>query len=69
MLEEIKRARDFAWPNGISLPVVLTFEHQAGEGALSMPGNRPNYRSSDIMQYGARQGIWNILEALGRDSV
>lgn len=69
MLEEIKRAQDFAWPTGISLPVVLTFEHQAGEAALSMPGNRPNYRSSDIMQYGARQGIWNILEALEKYSV
>jgi peptidoglycan-N-acetylglucosamine deacetylase len=69
MLEEIKRARDFAWPAGIRLPVVLTFEHQAGEGALSMPGNRPNYRSGDIMQYGARQGIWNILEALEKYSV
>jgi peptidoglycan-N-acetylglucosamine deacetylase len=69
MSEEIKHAGDFAWPAGIRLPVVLTFEHQAGEGALSMPGNRPNYRSGDIMQYGARQGIWNILEALEKYSV
>jgi len=53
-----------SWPGGIRLPVVLTFEHQSGEGALPMPGNRPNYRSSDIMQYGARQGIWNILDTL-----
>jgi peptidoglycan/xylan/chitin deacetylase (PgdA/CDA1 family) len=58
-----------SWPAGIRLPVVLTFEHQSGEGAVSMPGNRPNYRTSDTIEYGARQGIWNILEALDENSI
>jgi allantoinase len=68
-MDEISLAANFAWPAGIRLPVVLTFEHQSGEGAAPMPGNRPNYRAGDIMEYGARRGIWNILEALDRRSI
>lgn len=52
------------WPKGVRLPVVLTFEHQSGEGAPLYPGNRPNYMIGGAMQYGARRGIWNILELL-----
>jgi peptidoglycan/xylan/chitin deacetylase (PgdA/CDA1 family) len=69
MSQELKTDRKILWPDGVRLPVVLTFEHQSGEGAVSMPGNRPNYRSGDIIQYGARQGIWNVLEALEKFSI
>jgi hypothetical protein len=43
---------------------MLTFEHQAGEGAPLFAGERPNYMVGGAMQYGARRGIWNILELL-----
>jgi peptidoglycan/xylan/chitin deacetylase (PgdA/CDA1 family) len=46
------------------MPIVLTFEHQSGEGALPIFGDRANYMIGDAMQYGARRGIWNILELL-----
>jgi peptidoglycan/xylan/chitin deacetylase (PgdA/CDA1 family) len=46
--------------------VVLTFEHQAGEGAPLRPGERPNANNYGQMEYGARRGIWNILELLDR---
>ena len=52
------------WTNGIRLPLALTFEHQSGEGAPLLPGERPNYMIGGAIQYGARRGIWNILEVL-----
>src|SRR6476661_1693954 len=51
---------------GVRLPVVLTFEHQSGEGAPLLPGDRPNYMVGGTMQYGARTGVWNILELLDK---
>lgn len=64
MAIEIKSTTAISWPSGVRLPVVLTFEHQAGEGAPLLPGDRPNYMVGGAMQYGARTGIWNILELL-----
>ena len=58
-----------SWPAGVKLPVVLTFEHQSGEGAPSRPGDRPNANAFGQMEYGARRGIWNILELLDRFGV
>jgi len=52
------------WPEGVRLPILLTFEHQSGEGAPLFPGDRPNYMVGGAMQYGARRGIWNVLELL-----
>lgn len=57
---------DVRWPSGVRLPIVLTFEHQSGEGAPLFPGDRPNYMVGGAMQYGARRGIWNILELLDK---
>jgi peptidoglycan/xylan/chitin deacetylase (PgdA/CDA1 family) len=64
MATEIKRLTDVDWPSGLRLPVALTFEHQSGEGAPLLPGERPNAMIGGAMQYGARTGIWNILELL-----
>ena len=64
MALEIKTRDHVRWPPGVRLPVVLTFEHQSGEGAPLFPGDRPNYMVGGTMQYGARRGIWNILELL-----
>ena len=57
------------WPSGMRLPIVLTFEHQSGEGAPLRPGERPNANSFGQIEYGARRGIWNILELLDRFGV
>lgn len=54
------------WPAGVRLPVVLTFEHQSGEGAPLLPGDRPNAMVGGAMEYGGRTGIWNILEVLDK---
>jgi len=66
MAEEIKSNTTVkaGWPRGVRLPIVLTFEHQAGEGAPPAAGDRPNYMVAGTMEYGARKGIWNILELL-----
>jgi allantoinase len=64
MATEIKALTDVDWPTGLRLPVALTFEHQSGEGAPLLPGERPNAMIGGAMQYGARTGIWNILELL-----
>ncbi len=66
MAREIKLDPNVCWPSGVRLPVVLTFEHQSGEGAPLFPGERPNYMVGGAMQYGARRGIWNILELLDK---
>jgi peptidoglycan-N-acetylglucosamine deacetylase len=63
---EISCEQQLEWPSGIRLPVLLTFEHQSGEGAPALPGNRPNYMVSGTMEYGARTGLWKILELLDR---
>lgn len=63
------KAEAVRWPAGIRLPVLLTFEHQSGEGAPPFPGDRPNYMIGGALQYGARRGIWNILELLEKHRV
>lgn len=69
MSKEIGPVARPRWPTGIRLPVALTFEHQSGEGAPLLPGDRPNYMIGGAMQYGARTGIWNILEVLDQHDV
>lgn len=66
MAIEISSHHKLEWPSGIRLPVLLTFEHQSGEGAPALPGNRPNYMVSGTMEYGGRTGLWKILELLDR---
>lgn len=66
MAAEIGIISNPRWPSGVRLPVALTFEHQSGEGAPLLPGDRPNYMVGGAMQYGARTGIWNILELLDK---
>lgn len=64
MAKEIGPIRESCWPAGVRLPVALTFEHQSGEGVPLLPGDRPNAMIGGAVQYGARTGIWNILEVL-----
>lgn len=64
MAKEIGAIADTRWPTGVRLPVVLTFEHQSGEGVPLLPGDRPNAMIGGAVEYGARTGIWNILELL-----
>ena len=64
MAKEVRAISDVRWPDGIRLPVVLTFEHQSGEGTPPLPGDRPNYMMGGALEYGGRTGIWNILEVL-----
>jgi peptidoglycan/xylan/chitin deacetylase (PgdA/CDA1 family) len=55
---------DIKWPNEVRLPVVITFEHESGEGAPMRPGDRQQANQYGQMQYGARRGIFNVLELL-----
>jgi peptidoglycan-N-acetylglucosamine deacetylase len=64
MAREVRAMSDARWPAGVRLPVVLTFEHQSGEGTPPLPGDRPNYMMGGALEYGGRTGIWNILELL-----
>ena len=64
MATEVRAISDVRWPDGVRLPVVLTFEHQSGEGTPLLPGDRPNYMMGGALEYGGRTGIWNILEVL-----
>jgi peptidoglycan/xylan/chitin deacetylase (PgdA/CDA1 family) len=66
MATEVKSLTGIRWPSAVRLPILLTFEHQSGEGAPLLPGDRPNYMVGGALQYGARTGIWNILEVLDR---
>jgi allantoinase len=69
MAVELKSAAEAAWPSGVRLPLVLTFEHQSGEGTPPKPGDRPNALMGGQIEYGARRGIWNVLEVLDRMGV
>src|SRR5438445_7673651 len=66
MATEVKSALEVRWPSGVRLPIVLTFEHQCGEGTPPRPGDRPNYLIGGQIEYGARRGVWNILELLDK---
>jgi peptidoglycan/xylan/chitin deacetylase (PgdA/CDA1 family) len=69
MATEIASALNYRWPTGVRLPIVLTFEHQCGEGTPPRPGDRPNFLIGGQIEYGARRGIWNILEELDKLNV
>lgn len=64
MAKEITTAAFARWSSEVRLPVLLTFEHQSGEGSPSRPGDRFNANAFGQTEYGARHGIWNILELL-----
>src|SRR5262245_26566837 len=64
MAKEIRTISDARWPNGVRLPVALTFEHQSGEGVPLLPGDRPNAMMGGALTYAARTGILSILELL-----
>src|SRR3954454_11847962 len=64
-----RQLQDHHWPSGVRLPIVLAFEHQSGEGTPALPGDRPNYMIGGAIEYGARRGIWNILELLGNFNI
>lgn len=66
MAKEVKLAAGPSWPSGIRLPLVLTFEHQSGEGTPPKAGDRPNALVGGQIEYGARRGVWNVLELLDR---
>jgi peptidoglycan/xylan/chitin deacetylase (PgdA/CDA1 family) len=66
MATEAKFGSDLRWPHGVRLPVVLTFEHQSGEGTPPKSGDRPNALMGGQIEYGARRGIWHVLEVLDR---
>jgi allantoinase len=66
LMTDVQSRLETRWPAGVRLPLVLTFEHQSGEGAPPRPGDRPNANNFGQMEYGARRGIWNILELLDR---
>jgi peptidoglycan/xylan/chitin deacetylase (PgdA/CDA1 family) len=61
-----RKANGYRWPGDARLPIVLTFEHQSGEGTPPRPGDRPNFLVGGQIEYGARRGIWNVLELLDR---
>jgi hypothetical protein len=42
MAKEIGTIEDAQWADGVRLPVILTFEHQSGEGTPLLPGDRSN---------------------------
>jgi peptidoglycan/xylan/chitin deacetylase (PgdA/CDA1 family) len=69
MATEVRAISDARWPDGVRLPVVLTFEHQSGEGTPPLPGDRPNYMMGGALEYGGRTGVWNILEVLASSGV
>ena len=54
MAREIGTISDARWPDGVRLPVMLTFEHQSGEGTPPLPGDRPNYMMGGALEYGGR---------------
>lgn len=64
MATELRSERFAGWPSTIKMPVVLTFEHQSGEGAGARPGDRFNANAYGQTEYGARFGIWHVLELL-----
>ena len=57
MAKEVRAISDARWPDGVRLPVALTFEHQSGEGTPLLPGDRPNYMMGGALEYGGRTGI------------
>jgi peptidoglycan/xylan/chitin deacetylase (PgdA/CDA1 family) len=69
MATELASALDFRWPTGVRLPVALTFEHQCGEGTPPRAGDRVNFLIGGQIEYGARRGIWNVLEELDKLNV
>ncbi len=68
MAKEVQPSPDARWSSG-RLPVILSFEHQSGEGAPSRPGDRFNANAFGQTEYGARFGMWNILELLDSSNV
>jgi peptidoglycan-N-acetylglucosamine deacetylase len=57
------------WPQAKTLALCLTFNFESGEAAPVNPGDNPNYLYMTTHQYGARRGVWNILDMLDRKKI
>jgi peptidoglycan/xylan/chitin deacetylase (PgdA/CDA1 family) len=57
------------WPHGERLALCVTFNLESGEAAPVNPEGNPNYLYLTTHQYGARRGIWNLLEMLTRTGI
>src|SRR3972149_6132048 len=53
-----------SWPQGARMAVVLTFDFQGEVGSIPLPGGKKNFREITEFSYGARVGIWRILDLL-----
>lgn len=53
-----------AWPDGARLAVMLSFDFQGKIGTRLLPGNKKDYFAITESEYGARVGIWRILDLL-----
>src|SRR5262245_18567067 len=69
MATEVRSDAQHRWPSAVRLPIVLTFEHQSGEGTPPRPGDRPNFLVGGQIEYGGRRGVFNILEVLDKLNV
>lgn len=58
-----------AWPDHHRLALCLTFNFESGEAAPTNPGGFPNYLYMTTHQFGARRGIWNLLEVLSNAEI
>ena len=57
------------WPQKARLALCLTFNFESGEAAPVNPGGNPNYLYMTTHQYGARRGVWNLLDVLDRTHI
>ena len=62
-------SRSPRWPEKKSLALCLTFNFESGEAAPVNPGDNPNYLYMTTHQYGARRGVWNLLDMLDRTKI
>lgn len=57
------------WPDEQRLALCLTFNLESGEVAPITAAGTPNYLYRSTHQYGARRGVWNLLDMLARSRV
>lgn len=69
MYEAVRNDRQFSWPNGARMAVVLSSEYEPVYEFKPLPGGFYNYRHAAEMRYEATCGMWRILRILERHGV
>jgi peptidoglycan/xylan/chitin deacetylase (PgdA/CDA1 family) len=68
-MQEYHFPKEFSWPQGVRIAVMLSFDFQGGEGVRPLKNGNVDHEAYTQAEYGPQTGVWRILELLEKQGV